>query len=233
MVATQVAEEGLDVQPCHLVIRFDLPRTTISFIQSRGRARQHDSTFYFMVNSGESAHARTVTKCLAEAEHLRAAVTAASGVGSVTSDGFEDGDPDAEADAALVIRSTTTSAVLTMGLVVGALFRFCGKLPSDKHYAPRPEFELHTLVPNLYEASVTLPTLLPPELRHFSSGECWASRWAARRGAAREAMKALYEAKWLDEHFQPAIPGKKESLIEPIVPDANFLAKYGDNKQPL
>ncbi|GJS07430.1 endoribonuclease Dicer homolog 2 [Tanacetum coccineum] len=39
IVATSILEEGLDVQSCNLVIRFDLSSTVCSFIQSRGRAR--------------------------------------------------------------------------------------------------------------------------------------------------------------------------------------------------
>ncbi|KAJ2229039.1 Dicer-like protein 1 [Coemansia sp. RSA 1286] len=47
--ATQVAEEGVDIQPCNLVIRFDMPDTTTSMIQSRGRARMSKSQFIVMV----------------------------------------------------------------------------------------------------------------------------------------------------------------------------------------
>lgn len=45
LVATEVAEEGLDVKSCSSVIRFDLPKTVRSHIQSRGRARQPGSEF--------------------------------------------------------------------------------------------------------------------------------------------------------------------------------------------
>ncbi|KAJ2168656.1 Dicer-like protein 1 [Coemansia sp. RSA 1935] len=47
--ATQVAEEGVDIQPCNLVIRFDMPKTATSMIQSRGRARMPGSQFIVMV----------------------------------------------------------------------------------------------------------------------------------------------------------------------------------------
>ncbi|KAJ2554588.1 Dicer-like protein 1, partial [Coemansia sp. RSA 1933] len=49
MFATQVAEEGVDIQPCNLVIRFDMPQTATSLIQSRGRARMANSQFIVMV----------------------------------------------------------------------------------------------------------------------------------------------------------------------------------------
>ncbi|XP_010495321.1 PREDICTED: dicer-like protein 4 [Camelina sativa] len=51
LVATKVGEEGLDIQTCCLVIRFDLPETVTSFIQSRGRARMPQSEYAFLVDS--------------------------------------------------------------------------------------------------------------------------------------------------------------------------------------
>lgn len=49
IVATSMLEEGLDVQSCNLVIRFDPSATVCSFIQSRGRARMQDSVFLLLV----------------------------------------------------------------------------------------------------------------------------------------------------------------------------------------
>lgn len=50
LIATKVGEEGLDIQTCCLVIRFDLPETVASFIQSRGRARMPQSEYAFLVD---------------------------------------------------------------------------------------------------------------------------------------------------------------------------------------
>ena len=50
LIATKVGEEGLDIQTCCLVIRFDLPETVSSFIQSRGRARMPQSKYVFLVD---------------------------------------------------------------------------------------------------------------------------------------------------------------------------------------
>ncbi|VAH67451.1 unnamed protein product [Triticum turgidum subsp. durum] len=49
LFTTDVAEEGIDVTDCSCVIRFDLPKTTRSYMQSRGRARQKDSQYILMI----------------------------------------------------------------------------------------------------------------------------------------------------------------------------------------
>nr|CDM85593.1 unnamed protein product [Triticum aestivum] len=49
LFTTDVAEEGIDVTDCSCVIRYDLPKTTRSYMQSRGRARQKDSQYMLMI----------------------------------------------------------------------------------------------------------------------------------------------------------------------------------------
>jgi len=52
MFATSVADEGLDIPQCNLCVRFDLCKTTIQYMQSRGRARMKGSIFAHMVEDG-------------------------------------------------------------------------------------------------------------------------------------------------------------------------------------
>lgn len=49
LVATSVAEEGLDIRQCNVVIRFDLAKTVLAYIQSRGRARKPGSDYILMI----------------------------------------------------------------------------------------------------------------------------------------------------------------------------------------
>lgn len=51
IVATAVAEEGLDIQACGNVIRWDIPDNMASWAQSRGRARRKRSSFVLMFES--------------------------------------------------------------------------------------------------------------------------------------------------------------------------------------
>ncbi|KAL4872672.1 hypothetical protein BDV12DRAFT_210544 [Aspergillus spectabilis] len=56
LFATTVAEEGLDIADCNLVVRFDLFKTMIQYVQSRGRARQAYSTYASIIEKDNIQH---------------------------------------------------------------------------------------------------------------------------------------------------------------------------------
>lgn len=60
LISTSVAEEGIDVKQCQLVVRFDLPPTQTAFIQSRGRARVVGSDLVLMVALGNKAELQSI-----------------------------------------------------------------------------------------------------------------------------------------------------------------------------
>lgn len=49
LVTSEVLEEGVDIQSCNYVIRFDSVKTFPSYVQSKGRARSDGSKFIVMV----------------------------------------------------------------------------------------------------------------------------------------------------------------------------------------
>ena len=53
LFATSVAEEGMDIPAANCVIRFDDVTTPVSLVQSRGRARQADSSFIILKESAK------------------------------------------------------------------------------------------------------------------------------------------------------------------------------------
>lgn len=61
--ATAMAEEGLDIAQCQLVVRFDLPQRPVEFIQSRGRARAADSRLMLMVEAGKTDDLKRIDDC--------------------------------------------------------------------------------------------------------------------------------------------------------------------------
>eukprot|EP00039_Didymoeca_costata_P023089 m.5938 g.5938 ORF g.5938 m.5938 type:complete len:654 (-) comp3445_c0_seq1:1188-3149(-) len=51
LIATSVAEEGVDIPSCNLVMRTEIPRTIVSNIQARGRARYKDADYELLAIS--------------------------------------------------------------------------------------------------------------------------------------------------------------------------------------
>jgi len=61
LFATSIAEEGLDIPDCNLIIRFDLYDTLIQYIQSRGRARHASSRYIHMIEAGNRLHIQNIS----------------------------------------------------------------------------------------------------------------------------------------------------------------------------
>ncbi|KAG1882754.1 hypothetical protein F4604DRAFT_1986646 [Suillus subluteus] len=220
IVATSVAEEGLDIQACGNVIRWDIPDNMASWAQSRGRARRRRSSFVLMFESSGIDNAR-----VAEFEKLEAQMTALyltdrASRPAVSSDD-EVPDPDEP-----VFKVKSTGAMLTPLLAVSHLNHFCAVIPNsvnlpiyDIDPPDMPEgwhsFDPAKRVvpppyPGPFGCTVTLPRRLPAEFRIFSVDRIYPTKQSAYRHVAFKAYLALYHANLLNDHLLPLT-----SVVEP------------------
>ncbi|XP_019440116.1 PREDICTED: endoribonuclease Dicer homolog 2-like [Lupinus angustifolius] len=134
IVATSILEEGLDVQSCNLVIRFDPCPTVCSFIQSRGRARMQNSDYVLMVKSGDSVTHSRLEKYLASGDIMRKESLRQSSIpcGSL------------ELLPEEVYRVESTGAIVNLSSSITLIYLYCSWLPSDGYFKPSPRWDKET-----------------------------------------------------------------------------------------
>lgn len=134
IVATSILEEGLDVQRCNLVIRFDPSSTICSFIQSRGRARMHNSDFLIMVRSGDTSMLTRVRNYIASGDIMRAE--------SLRHESLPCAPLDTELFNEVFYRVKSTGAIVNLSSSVSLIYFYCSRLPRDGYFKPSPRCEI-------------------------------------------------------------------------------------------
>ncbi|XP_040942410.1 endoribonuclease Dicer homolog 2 isoform X3 [Gossypium hirsutum] len=128
IVATSILEEGLDVQACNLIIRFDPSPTVCSFIQSRGRARMQNSDYLLMVKSGDfSTHSRLKNYLTSGDVMRKESLCHASDPCSPLSNDLCDEE---------FYHVASTGAFMTLSSSVGLIYFYCSRLPADGYFKP-------------------------------------------------------------------------------------------------
>ncbi|KAG6645299.1 endoribonuclease Dicer homolog 2-like isoform X1 [Carya illinoinensis] len=187
IVATSILEEGLDVQSCNLVIRFDPSSTVCSFIQSRGRARMQNSDYILMVNSEDIATRSRLEKYLASGDIMRKASLhhALLPCSPLQSDLI--------GDKFYCVASTGATVTLTSS--VSLIFFYCSRLPSDCYYKPAPSWDQKT-------CTLRLPKSCPLQ-NVVVRGNMNAK--IMKQTACLEACKQLHEIGALTDNLVPDV----------------------------
>ncbi|KAF8891292.1 hypothetical protein BD779DRAFT_1670921 [Infundibulicybe gibba] len=233
IVSTSVAEEGIDIQACGSVIRWDPPANMASWAQSRGRARRKRSTYTGLFpNGGHQQH--DVAKWIKlEAEMV--ALYNDPSRDQILEQEDEDVPDDPEDDLKFQVEST--GALLTLHSAVAHLNHFCAVIPNTSHADNRPIYDIDP--PDLpegwhsfenrsrsslqrytgpYGCRVTLPKLLPVPFQHFEVERKYPNKTSAYRHVAFVAYRALYHAGLLNENLLPLTsvvePGLEEEVKE-------------------
>ncbi|KAI9458495.1 P-loop containing nucleoside triphosphate hydrolase protein [Russula earlei] len=215
IVATAVAEEGIDIQACCSVVRWNMPANMVSWAQSRGRARQERSSFVLML-SDSLAFAPTMRQWEEQEYEMTTLYNTTKGLQGLCISN-EDQSMNDE-DAKLRFRVDQTGAILTGDSAIEHLFHFCSILPHSSlvNHAPLfdidpPDYPLewHTnggqRTPHmgLYGCTIILPRVIPAKLRMFSTPRIHPTKASARRNVAFQAYLALYENNLLNPHLLP------------------------------
>ncbi|CAE6427526.1 unnamed protein product [Rhizoctonia solani] len=201
VIATSVAEEGLDFQACKLVLRLDAPQTMVGYLQSRGRARKHDSAYVVLTDleGGKryrkfreaEPHLRRIYQRIHEEEEQKE--------GEMDVDEQEDAE-----DERYVVKST--GAVVTPSTAIGLLNLWCSQQEVDRFTKPpAPEFQ----VTGEYMCKVSVPScVLNPSKCGPIQGPLRKTRDGARRAAAFLLVQKLHKLEIFDKFL---LPFKKSS----------------------
>ncbi|XP_074345959.1 endoribonuclease Dicer homolog 3a-like isoform X1 [Apium graveolens] len=210
LFTTDVVEEGIHVPNCSTVIRFDLPTTVRSYVQSRGRARQKNSQYVMMLERGNLKQREQMFDII-QSEYL-----------------MRDTALNREEDASILKPCNTkdistyvvslTGASVTEDSSVGIIYRYCQKLPHDKYYSPRPIFQISSSE-NLYQCVLTLP---PNAAFKTLTGPSCRSSDLSKQLVCLAACKKLHELGALDNHLVPVNeqPDKNASIVKNKGPSA-------------
>lgn len=201
--ATQVAEEGIDVPDCDLIIRFDLYDSAIQYIQSKGRARQINSTYITMFENGNVNHIRKWKQATRDVSTLRRFCANLPSDRKV--DMADESRLESEAKAQIAYEIPGTNARLTFHSSRQVLAKFASSVcnTADAH----PEYVVIPTSSGKFIATAILPNASP--LKTFP-GTPQRSKLLARGSAAYRACIQLYTLKYLD--------GKLQSTLTKLLP---------------
>lgn len=208
LVSTNVAEEGLDIQNCHLVIRFDLPNTPCSLIQSRGRARCLKSTIIYLIERGNNEQSQRLEQFLLTEESMKEEVLSriknAEDVGAPETSTIE------------TFRVESTGATMSTLCSVSLLHQYCARLAHDSFYTPTPQFS-YSEDGSGVKCTIKLPT---DALVQSVEGRPVSSQADAKRVACLIACERLYDAGALTELL--LLKSKENAYsLDAIAPESN------------
>lgn len=199
IVTTNVLEEGIDLQMCNTVIKYDYPQTFASYEQSKGRARMRDSHYLVMLNQAKKEDFLEKFRLYkAIEEQLRKCL-----IGK-TINRPEPLESDVHKELyneVIPPYFTSKGAKLDALSAIQLLNRYCMGMPRDAFTNTNVTWERIDLPDGKIVVEVLLP--LQSTVREKVSGNPMFNIKLAKRSAAFNACKKLYENGELNEHLIP------------------------------
>lgn len=196
LIATKVGEEGLDIQTCCLVIRFDLPETVASFIQSRGRARMPKSEYAFLVDSGNQRELELIEHFARNEARMDDEISSRKFCTTVAD--FQEN----------TYKVDVTGAIISSSSSISLLHHYCSKLPRDEYFCPKPQFFYFD------DVDGTICKLILPSnaAMHQIVSAPQSSIEAAKKDVCLRACKRLHELGALTDYLLPDQADEDEDL---------------------
>lgn len=228
LFTTPVAEEGIDVPDCDLVIRFDLYNSVIQYLQSKGRARQARSRYITMMEEGNLTHIRSAKQALRDSQALEKFCLYLSADRKLHDDLIdEDMEMMVERMQHQVYKIPSTGARLTFPASLEILARFVSHLSTDSY--AKVEYQVQK-VGDRYLADVVMPLQSPV---NFVKGTQQRSKLLAKCSAAFEACKILIRDKHVDGNLQPTFKKKVHAMRNArLAVSSNKKADYDMRLRP-
>ncbi|XP_035891817.1 endoribonuclease Dicer [Anopheles stephensi] len=199
LCATNVLEEGIDLQMCNMVIMFDEPKSYAAFMQSKGRARMKTSTYLLMtaienqteflgrVRTYRAIEARLKEELIGKTINRPEPLTA-----DVEKELLDDIIPPFY---------TPIGAKLDVLSSIQLLNRYCMSMPRDLFTDSNVTWQRTDTSDGKVMVSVKLP--LQSTVRETIAGQTMANVRLAKQSAAFNACKLLYEAGELNMNLLP------------------------------
>ncbi|KAL8863288.1 MAG: hypothetical protein Q9178_000663 [Gyalolechia marmorata] len=213
VVTTSALEEGIDVSACNVVVCFDKPPNLKSLIQRRGRARKSESKFALMLADHDDPstistwHELEVAMRKLYEDDMR---------GLRNLEALETID-EGEGEGEFIVERT--GARLHLSDAVSHLYHFCATLPTSRLLNLAPIFTFTDTSQGVGQRAITAKVVLPISVdisvREAYGRSAWVTEKNAKRDAAFEAYKQLYNAGLISDNLL-AIQGGDEAK-----PDVN------------
>ncbi|XP_003240109.1 endoribonuclease dcr-1 isoform X4 [Acyrthosiphon pisum] len=189
LITSEVLEEGVDIQTCNYVIRYDSPKNFPSYIQSKGRARSTDSKFILMVPN-QLKFQKTQTEYNKMEEEI---------VKLLVDNDIDDENNDEKMTE--VFHTETDRALLTHEIAISIINRYCYSLPQDRFTDLSPEWYMaqnHNMSKK-YKLKLPINSVIKTPI----DGLFCTNKKNAKKSAAFNACIALYKIGALDENLMP------------------------------
>ncbi|KAL2821630.1 hypothetical protein BJX63DRAFT_442975 [Aspergillus granulosus] len=196
LFATSVAEEGLDIVDCNLVVRFNLFNTMIQYVQSRGRARQANSTYASLIERYNLEHEERITQ-VRDAENIMQLFCESLPEDRILkgSDLTPNSSPSDEVERAYTIKSS--GARLTYHSALAVLARYASSLQYEGDVSAQVTYVILP-VNNTFVCEVILPERSP--IRTFTGSPAM-NKSTAKRSAAFDTCILLRKHDLIDDRF--------------------------------